>query len=78
MGVVEKRTVTGYIQQKFAIARTRSPGRRGDRSAHRLRSVPCHPERSEAESKDPAELPEGFATGFLDFARNDRYCGPLR
>ena len=37
-----------------------------------LRFVPCHHERSEAESKDPAELPEGFATGFLDFARNDR------
>jgi hypothetical protein len=23
------------------------------------------------ESKDPAELTAGFATGFLDFARND-------
>ena len=30
-----------------------------------------HPERSEAESKDPAESLFGFATGFLDFARND-------
>ena len=31
-----------------------------------------HPERSEAESKDPAALRTGIATGFLDFARNDR------
>ena len=31
----------------------------------------CHPERSETQSKDPAELLFGFATGFLDFARND-------
>jgi hypothetical protein len=31
----------------------------------------CHPERSEAESKDSAEIALGFATGFLDFARND-------
>ncbi|HEY6071217.1 MAG TPA: hypothetical protein VIU85_07590 [Chthoniobacterales bacterium] len=31
----------------------------------------CHPERSEAESKDPVELLFGFAAGFLDFARND-------
>ena len=31
----------------------------------------CHPERSEAESKDPVELLFGSATGFLDFARND-------
>jgi zinc/manganese transport system substrate-binding protein len=31
----------------------------------------CHPERSEAEPKDPVEEPMGFATGFLDFARND-------
>ena len=33
--------------------------------------VDCHSERSEAESKDPAEIALGFATGFLDFARND-------
>jgi hypothetical protein len=33
----------------------------------------CHPERSEAESKDPAELLVGPATGFLDFARNDKH-----
>ena len=92
MGVVEKSTITGTHNKKFAIARTRSPGHRGDRSqptAYRLRS--CHPERSEAESKDPAGLPLGFATGWkawprrlrrlrysLDFARNDRYYGPLR
>jgi hypothetical protein len=31
----------------------------------------CHPERSEAESKDPVKLLFGFAAGFLDFARND-------
>ena len=30
-----------------------------------------HSERSAAESKNPAEKPEGFASGFLDFARND-------
>jgi sirohydrochlorin cobaltochelatase len=29
------------------------------------------PERSEAESKDPTELPSGFITGSLDFARDD-------
>jgi hypothetical protein len=32
-----------------------------------------HPERSEAKSKDPVNLPFGFATGFLDFARNDKH-----
>jgi len=31
----------------------------------------CHPERGKAESKDSAKLPLGFATGFLDVARND-------
>ncbi len=31
----------------------------------------CHPERSAAESKDPAALPIGMAMGFLDCARND-------
>jgi hypothetical protein len=31
-----------------------------------------HPERSEAESKNPAALPTGITMGFLDFARNDR------
>src|SRR4051812_15304013 len=30
-----------------------------------------HPERSEAESKDPAKVPRGFATEFFDFPRND-------
>ena len=30
-----------------------------------------HPERNAAESKDPVEIAVGFATGFLDFARND-------
>jgi hypothetical protein len=31
----------------------------------------CHPERSEAQSKDPAKLSLRYATGLLDFARND-------
>jgi predicted glycogen debranching enzyme len=31
----------------------------------------CHPERSEAESKDPAVLPGGNSTGSLDSARDD-------
>ena len=31
----------------------------------------CHPERSEAKPKDPEKLTADFATGFLDFARND-------
>src|SRR5438874_3193485 len=31
----------------------------------------CHSERSAAESKNPAALPNRFVTGFLDFARND-------
>ena len=30
-----------------------------------------HPERSEAKSKDPVKLLLRFASGFLDFARND-------
>src|SRR6266436_3987076 len=30
-----------------------------------------HPERSEAESKDPAALSNGYITRFLDAARND-------
>ena len=30
-----------------------------------------HPERSAAKSRDPAKLRLRFATGFLDFARND-------
>src|SRR5205823_12679325 len=30
-----------------------------------------HSERSEAESKNPAAVRRGYATGFLDFARND-------
>ncbi len=32
----------------------------------------CHPERSEAESKDPVKLPLRSAAGSLDFARDDR------
>ena len=35
------------------------------------RLVPRHPERSEAESKDPVALPEGNSAGSLDFARDD-------
>src|SRR6184192_2853329 len=30
-----------------------------------------HPERSVAASRDPVGRPQGFAAGFLDFARND-------
>jgi hypothetical protein len=36
----------------------------------------CHPERSEAESKDPGEFAFGFAVGFLDLARNDVHFMP--
>jgi hypothetical protein len=40
-----------------------------------MKGIKCtasHPERSAAESKDPAEYLKGVITGFLDFARNDR------
>ena len=37
----------------------------------RLQGKHRHPERSEAESKDPAKQPTGRATEFLDFAVND-------
>jgi hypothetical protein len=36
-----------------------------------MNEMSCHPERSVAESKDPAALSIGFATGFLECARND-------
>ena len=36
-----------------------------------MTSAACHAERSEAESKDPATPSFGYATGFLDCARND-------
>jgi len=39
-------------------------------------NLSCHSERSAAESKNPAALPNIFATGFLDFARNDRKIDP--
>jgi len=39
------------------------------RNNDEARITDCHPERSEAQSKDPAELLFGFTTGFLDFAR---------
>jgi hypothetical protein len=32
-----------------------------------------HPERSEAESKDPAAVSQDNSLGFLDFARNDEH-----
>ena len=41
------------------------------RNNDKARITDWHPERSETQSKDPAELLIGFATGFLDFARND-------
>src|SRR5207248_9341585 len=34
------------------------------------RLLPCHPERSKAESKDPAALPQSNSAGSLDFARD--------
>jgi hypothetical protein len=76
MGVVEKRAVTESTQQKVrdredALASTRAACSLQTTTCP-VRFVPCHPERSEAESKDPAELPKRFTTGFLDFARNDR------
>jgi hypothetical protein len=40
------------------------------RNNDKVRITDCHPERSEAQSKDPAELLFGFTAGFLDFARN--------
>ena len=43
------------------------------RNNDQARMADRHPERSEAESKDPVELLFGFATGFLDFARNDSH-----
>ena len=41
------------------------------RNNDKARITDWHPERSETQSKDPAELLIGFATGFLDFTRND-------
>jgi oxygen-independent coproporphyrinogen-3 oxidase len=40
-------------------------------SANHNSDAACHPERSKAESKDPAALPNDYITGFLDSARND-------
>jgi hypothetical protein len=37
-----------------------------------------HPERSEAESKDPVAKPQCNVAGFLDFARNDSVMELLR
>src|SRR5438874_4920710 len=37
-----------------------------------------HSERSEAESKNPAAVTRGYATGFLDFARNDGHSKASR
>src|SRR5437588_11717225 len=41
------------------------------KGANHNSSAVRHPERSEAESKDPAALSSGYITGFLDSARND-------
>src|SRR5256884_9635607 len=41
------------------------------KGANHNSSAGRHPERSEAESKDPAALSNGYITGFLDSARND-------
>jgi excinuclease ABC subunit C len=42
-----------------------------ENAADALARISCHPERSEAKSRDPAAKPQGNATGFLDSARND-------
>src|SRR5436309_10474756 len=41
------------------------------KGANHNSSAVRHPERSEAESKDPAALSNAYITGFLDSARND-------
>src|SRR5262249_31003440 len=66
----------------FRPGRTAERGRRriaGVDQAHRpektgcdqVTSRACHPERSEAKSKDPGTLSFSYATRFLDFARSD-------
>src|SRR3981189_2678506 len=42
-----------------------------ENAADAVARISCHPERSEAKSRDPAARPQGNATGFLDSARND-------
>ena len=42
-----------------------------ENAAETLARICSHPERSEAESRNPATKPQGNATGFLDSARND-------
>ena len=42
-----------------------------ENAADAVARISCHPERSEAKSRDPAARPRGNATGFLDSARND-------
>ena len=42
-----------------------------ENAADALARISSHPERSEAESRDPAAKPQRNATGFLDSARND-------
>ncbi|MGC2626637.1 MAG: excinuclease ABC subunit UvrC [Candidatus Udaeobacter sp.] len=42
-----------------------------ENAADALARISSHPERSEAESRDPAAKPQRTATGFLDSARND-------
>ena len=42
-----------------------------ENAADALARISSHPERSEAESRDPAAKPRRYATGFLDSARND-------
>jgi hypothetical protein len=45
-----------------------------------MRGIPagCHPERSEAESKDPAELPIGFIKGFDSLTSRSLSLWPSR
>src|SRR5438034_2975592 len=49
-----------------------------ENAADAVARISCHPERSEAKSRDPAARPEGNATGFLDSARNDESLVAVR
>src|ERR1041384_5721846 len=48
-----------------------SPGRLMKRSVNDFISLARHFERSEAQSRNPAMLPNGYAPGSLDFAWDD-------
>src|SRR5215216_6722400 len=70
------RTLIVRIACKPAIRITKlttsaSTGRLMKRSVKDFMRLLGHSERSEAESKNPAALPWSYATGSLDFARDD-------